>query len=326
MTRARGGAGPITGAAGAGRATGTGPPRAGPAAAAAGASGCASPSESQACSSKITRSSASASSRVRGTRNRTWRPRSSPAKSKVPYRSSAGSVSHGVPRSANKSLCRACGRPIILIGSSMSRGGLRSQARAASAVALPAIRAFRARSSGTPPAVRAASSASSTGGSSCWTRTPCRCRSACDEALRVASRRRQTSARIPADCVAAATTRASKKASFAASGFAARSACSKRFEKTLVNIVTSRLLGSDAPPASTAGPAHRNVTSSLCVYAATTPRPLCRKWRIVAAAALTNAPWTAPSYGFATPYSFFFDHFVKSTPSMRTQKLWQVAS
>ena len=82
--------------------------------------------------------------------------------------------------------------------------------------------------------------------------------------------------------------------------------------------------GSDAPPASTAGPAQRNVTSSLCVYAATTPRPLCRKWRIVAAAALTKAPWTAPSYGFATPY--LLDHFVKSTPSTRTQKLRQVAS
>ena len=66
MTRARGGAGPI-GAAGAGRATGTGLLRAGPAAAAAGASGCASPRVSQGCSSKITRSSASASSRVRGT-------------------------------------------------------------------------------------------------------------------------------------------------------------------------------------------------------------------------------------------------------------------
>ena len=204
-------------------------------------------------------------------------------------------MSHGVPRFANKSLCRACGRPIIGIGSSMSRGGLRSQACAASAVALPAIRALRARISGTPPAMRAASSASSTGGSSVWRVTPCRCRSVCDEAFRVASSRRQISARMPADRVAAATTRASKKASAAASGFVGRSACSKRFEKTLVKSVTSRLLGSDAPPASTAGPAQRNVTSSLCVYAATTPRPLCRKWRIVAAAALTKAPWTAPS-------------------------------
>ena len=129
---------------------------------------------------------------------------------------------------------------------------------------------------------------------------------------------------MPADRVAAATTRASKKASAAASGFVARSACSKRFEKTLVKSVTSRLLGSDAPPASTAGPAHRNVTSSLCVYAATTPRPFCLKWRIVAAAALTKAPWTASSYGFAIPC--VFDQFVKPTPSTRTQKLRQVAS
>ena len=43
-----------------------------------------------------------------------------------------------------------------------------------------------------------------------------------------------------------------------------------------------------------------------------------------AAAALTKAPWTASSYGFATLW--VLDHFVKSTPSMRTQKLRQVAS
>ena len=121
---------------------------------------------------------------------------------------------------------------------------------------------------------------------------------------------------MPADRVAAATTRASKKDSDAASGFVARSACSKRFEKTLVKSVISLRVPSDAPRYNTAGPAQRNVTSSLCVYAATTPRPFCLKWRIVSAAALTNAPWTAPSYGFSTQYSS--DHFVKPTPSTRT--------
>ena len=142
-----------------------------------------------------------------------------------------------------------------------------------------------------------------------WRVTPCRCRSACDEAFRVASRRRQISARMP-DRVAAATTRASK-ASAAAPG-SSRAARRSAFEKTLAKSVTAfdAVRRPRAPP----GPAEERDLVALRVRG-DDAQALGRKWRIVAAAAL-KAPWTRRRrLRHAVPAR----HFVKSTPSTRTE-------